>query len=102
MTAGHPADQRPDRRDHQGSLRDHQLNAAKTSSRAFIGLPVADEGTRISVCTPAARHAATPSRTFAAGPNSVLSASHLSEKDLGTSSPRPSASAFSIAVISST
>ena len=77
-------------------------NAAKTSSIAFIWLPAAEEGTRIGVCTPAARQAATPSRTFAAGPNSVLSASHLSERYFATSSRRPSATAVSIASISST
>jgi acyl carrier protein len=77
-------------------------NAAKTSSIAFIWLPAAEDGTRIGVCTPAARQAATPSRTFAAGPNSVLSASHLSEKYFATSSRRPSATAVSIASISST
>lgn len=77
-------------------------NAAKTSSIAFIWLPAAEDGTRIGVCTPAARQAATPSRTFAAGPNSVLSASHLSERYFATSSRRPSATAVSIASISST
>jgi acyl carrier protein len=77
-------------------------NAAKTSSIAFIWLPAAEDGTRIGVCTPAARQAATPSRTFAAGPNNVLSASHLSERHFATSSRRPSATAVSIASISST
>ena len=32
-------------------------NAAKTSSIAFIWLPAAEDGTRIGVCTPAARQA---------------------------------------------
>jgi acyl carrier protein len=77
-------------------------NAAKTSSIAFIWLPAAEDGTRIGVCTPAACQAATPSRTFAAGPNSVLSASHLSERYFATSSRRHSATAVSIASISST
>ena len=43
-----------------------------------------------------------PSRTFAAGPNSVLSVSHLSDRYFATSSRRPSAMDFSIASISST
>ena len=76
--------------------------SAKTSSIAFIWLPAAEDGTMIGVCTPASRQAATPSRTFAAGPNSVLSASHLSVRYFGTSSRRPSAIAFSMASISST
>src|SRR6185312_3338624 len=77
-------------------------NAAKISSIALFWLPLADDGTRIGVCTPASRQAATPSRTWAAVPNRVLSLSHLSVRYFGTSSLRPSESAFSIAVISST
>ena len=78
------------------------------SSHAHVIFPYHQEeerlnevGTTIGVCTPAARQAATPSRTLAAGPNSVLSASHLSVRYFGTSSRRPSRIAVSMASISS-
>ena len=66
-----------------------QANAEKISSTALSWLPVAEDGTRIGVETPASRHAATPSRTAAAGPNSVASASQRSLIREGMSLWRP-------------
>ena len=62
--------------------------------------PDTEDGTRIGVVMPASRHASTPSRTSAALPNSVTSASHRSPAIFAISSPLPSASAFSTAAIS--
>src|SRR4029453_9608006 len=76
--------------------------AAKSSSKAFIWFPCADDGTRMGVVTPAARQASTPSRTSFAVPKSVTSASQRSLISRVRSSLRPAATAFSMAIISST
>ena len=57
-----------------------QPKVANTSSMAFNWFPTAEDGTMIRSRTPASRHASARSRTFAAGPNSVLSISQRSEK----------------------
>src|SRR6266404_4596428 len=54
-------------------------NAAISSSSATIWPPRVEDGTRMTVRTPIARHASTPSRTSLALPNSVTSVSHRSD-----------------------
>ncbi len=56
-----------------------QRNAAMSSSNATIWPPRVEDGTRMTVRTPVARHASTPSRTSLALPNSVTSVSHRSD-----------------------
>ena len=60
------------------SLSLQSLNAANTCLSAVFWSPAADSGTNIGVLMPAARHASTPSRTFVAEPNNVMSASQRS------------------------
>jgi len=55
------------------------LKAAINSSKATIWPPRVEDGTRMTVLTPVARHASTPSRTSLALPNSVTSASQRSD-----------------------
>ena len=55
------------------------LKAAINSSNATIWPPRVDDGTRMTVFTPVARHASTPSRTSLALPNSVTSLSQRSD-----------------------
>jgi MFS family permease len=55
------------------------VKAAINSSKATIWPPRAEEGTRMTVFTPVARHASTPSRTCLALPNSVTSLSQRSD-----------------------
>src|SRR6267142_5495977 len=54
-------------------------NAAISSSNAAIWPPRVEDGTRMTVRTPVARHASTPSRTSLALPNSVTSVSQRSD-----------------------
>jgi 3(or 17)beta-hydroxysteroid dehydrogenase len=77
-----------------------QRKALISSSKATICPPRVEDGTRITVLTPAARQASTPSRTWRAGPNNVTSLSHASDIARCTASSSRVATASRIARIS--
>ena len=75
-----------------------QAKAAKISSTAFSWLPVAEDGTRIGVVTPASRHAATPSRTAGRAEQRRVGEPAVAHQATGCRSGGPRRSAVSIAV----